>query len=143
MYHYRKTYKKYAQKNKDDKQKGTLCTFCHNITHEQKAESNDTMQVVFNRVSYDVFEGRAVLDHLMIVPKRHVESLNDFTDQEKLDLMSLAGEYEAKGYNVYARGMGSITRSVKHQHTHLIKIKNGAKAKLIFYLQKPHFLINR
>jgi diadenosine tetraphosphate (Ap4A) HIT family hydrolase len=143
MYHYRKTRKKYTQHNKADKQKGDSCTFCNNLANEQIISSNDTMRVVFNRVSYDIFEGRQVLDHLMIVPKRHVESLKDFTDQEKLDMMTLAGEYEAKGYNVYARGVGSITRSVKHQHTHLIRIKNNARTKLIFYLKKPHILINR
>lgn len=143
MYHYRKTFKKYKKRNSLDKQKNISCTFCNHRGHDLNVESNDTMRVILNRVSYDVFEGRAVLDHLLIVPKRHVESLKDFTDQEKIDMMNFAGKYEAEGYNVYARGAGSITRSVKHQHTHLIKIKNDTKAKLIFYLQKPHILINR
>ena len=101
------------------------------------------MDLVPNRVSYDVFEGRRVLDHLLIIPKRHLETLKDFTKEEKLDMMDIASEYEAKGYNVYARGVGSLTRSVKHQHTHLIKIKNNKPAKFILYIRRPYLLINR
>lgn len=101
------------------------------------------MNVIPNRVFYDIFEGRRVIDHLMITPKRHVETLKDFTKEEKVEMMDIAGEYEAKGYNVYARGMGSITRSVKHQHTHLLKIDNDRKAKLYLYIGKPYLVIHK
>jgi diadenosine tetraphosphate (Ap4A) HIT family hydrolase len=142
MYHYRKTRKNYAKHNQADKRQGG-CSFCQNIADERIVDSNKTMNVTPNRVSYDVFEGRRVLDHLMIIPKRHVETLKDFTNQEKIDMMDIAGEYETKGYNVYARGVGSITRSVKHQHTHLIKVQNKTKAKFLIHLQKPYILINK
>jgi diadenosine tetraphosphate (Ap4A) HIT family hydrolase len=99
------------------------------------------MYVMPNRVSYDVFEERRVKHHLMVVPKRHVETLADFTKKEKLDYMTLIGEYEKQGYNIYARGVGSISRSVAHQHTHLIKLIDK-KSSLIVFTRKPHFLLD-
>ena len=101
------------------------------------------MNVVPNRVSYDVFEGRRVVDHLLIIPKRHVETIKNFTKQEKLDMVDIAGAYESKGYNVYARGVGSLTRSVGHQHTHLIKIKNDRMPRILLYIRKPYLLIHK
>lgn len=99
------------------------------------------MYIMPNRVSYDLFEERRVTDHLMVVPKRHVETLADFTKEENLDYMALIGKYEQQGYNVYARGVGSITRSVAHQHTHLIKLRDK-KSSLIIFTRKPHFLLD-
>lgn len=142
MYHYRKTIQTYKKLNKADKQQ-SVCTFCNEIDGPNIIAQNDTMAIIANRVSYDLFEGRRVIDHLMIIPKRHVETLAEFTDQEKIDQMNFNGEYEGKGYNVYARGVGSVTRSVKHQHTHLIKVRDHRKAKLLVYIEKPHILIQR
>ena len=70
---------------------------------------------------YDVWELRRVVDHLLVISKRHVGSLGALNDTEKLDHLNLIAEYEAAGYNVYARGVGSLQRSAAHQHTHLIK----------------------
>jgi len=98
------------------------------------------MFVLPNRVSYDVFEGRKVTDHLMIIPKRHVEKFEDFTDEEALEFVRMSAKYEADGYNVYARGMGNVSRSVLHQHTHLIKT-DANRTRAIFFVRKPYFLI--
>jgi diadenosine tetraphosphate (Ap4A) HIT family hydrolase len=98
------------------------------------------MRLVVIRTKYDIFEGRPVEDHLMIVPKRHIEAMSDMTDHEALDMIRLIGDYEARGYNIYARGVGSVSRSVAHQHTHLIKLKEK-QTKLLFYLKKPYHLI--
>jgi diadenosine tetraphosphate (Ap4A) HIT family hydrolase len=99
------------------------------------------MYVIANRIAYDVFAGRRVTDHLMVIPKRHTESINDFTDQEKIDQMTIMGDYESRGYDVYARGVESVTRSVKHQHTHLIKMLDK-RPKLVIFSERPHILIN-
>lgn len=98
------------------------------------------MVVVPNRVSYDVFEGRTVTEHQMIIPRRHLELLEDFTDEEALEMFRLTAKYEQLGYNVYARGKDSVTRSVKHQHTHLIKTTNKVN-EFLFYIRRPYFLI--
>lgn len=99
------------------------------------------MHLIPNRTKYDVFEGRCVIDHLMVIPKRHVETVADFTEAEKIDMMTIIGEYETKGYNIYARGAGSVSRSVAHQHTHLIKLVEKPM-KYIVHMKKPYFLLN-
>ena len=83
-----------------------------------------------------------VTDHLMIIPKRHVDSMSDLSKEEKLDLINLMADYEAKGYNVYSREKESNMKSVVHQHTHLIKTKNN-KAHFVLYFRKPYFLVKK
>lgn len=143
MYHYRKTRKTYARHNSADKKSKAECSFpfCNPNSRQPVREENETMYIIDNRVSYDVFEGRRVADHLMVIPKRHVETMASFTDQEKLDHMTLLGRYESAGYNVYARGVGSVSRSVKHQHTHLIKLTDK-QPRAVIYAKKPYVLID-
>jgi diadenosine tetraphosphate (Ap4A) HIT family hydrolase len=140
MYHYRKTRQKYARHNSGDK-KLDVCTFCNEVKLKKNIiEEGKTMFIINNRVFYDIFEGRKVLDHRMIIPKRHVESFEDFTGEEALEMLQTSARYEKDGYNVYARGVGSIGRTVKHQHTHLIKTDNKP-AKAFVYIRKPHYMI--
>lgn len=142
MHHLRKTRLKYTKLRSADGQKSE-CTFCSDPTIPKRTiKQTKTMRLVHIRTKYDVFEGRKVLDHLMIVPKRHTVRISDFTDAEKVDLLTLAGEYEPDGYDTYARGVGNADRSVAHQHTHLIKTV-GKRANFFFFIKKPHFLIHR
>lgn len=142
MHHYRSKRQHYARLNKSDKQRGD-CSFCTDETLSGRViEEYKTMHLIPNRTHYDMFEGLRVHDHLMIIPKRHLESIDDFTEEEKIEMMSIAGKYERQGYSVYARGVGSINRSVKHQHTHLLKLRN-IRAKFVFYMRRPYFLIDR
>jgi diadenosine tetraphosphate (Ap4A) HIT family hydrolase len=140
MYHFRKTRETYARHNSGDKQQPT-CTFCNELKKATNViEEGKTMFVIPNRVSYDIFEGRKVTGHLMIIPKRHVESLKDFTDEEAAEFVRMSAKYESNGYNVYARAIGNISRSVLHQHTHLIKT-DARRTRAIFFIRKPYFLI--
>lgn len=141
MHHFRSTRKHYVKHRVSDDTKG-VCSFCNDKTIPTRTLSQSkTMYLVSIRTKYDVFEGRAVLDHLMVIPKRHSETLSDFTDTEKLEQMTIIGEYEAKGYDVYARSVTSIDRSVAHQHTHLIKMANKPM-KYFVHLKKPYVLLN-
>ena len=140
MYHYRKTRNTYRKHNAGDK-KLDDCTFCNELkVHDKIVREGKTMFVIPNRVSYDIFEGRRVEDHLMIIPKRHLTSFDEFTDDEVLEMVRMTAEYEKNGYNVYARGWGNVSRAGKHQHTHLIKTDNKL-TRAIFYIRKPYFLI--
>ncbi len=139
MHHFPKTKKVYSSLNKASAKQGE-CTFCTSAKSEPNITENDTMYVVANRVAYDLFEGYRVAKHLMIIPKQHRVSIAEFTPQEAQDYISIAGQFEAKGYSVYARGADSPTRSVTHQHTHLIKLK-GTAPKAIIYTAKPHILV--
>lgn len=139
MHHFRRTKKRYLSLNKKSAASSD-CSFCTSAKDEAIITENDTMYVVKNRVSYDIFEGYHVSDHLLILPKEHRASIAEFLPDEAQDFVALAGEYEAKGYSVYARGFDSPARSVAHQHTHLIKIE-GKASKVILYTAKPHVLI--
>lgn len=140
MYHLRKTKRSYDAMNKDDARIGG-CAFCRKESGIDRAISSDKYSYVIpNRTKYDVFETRAVTEHYMIIPRRHVETLADLTKDEQHSIMKIAGEYEKKGFNVYARGVGSISRSIKHQHTHLIKITNK-RSKFYLFIQKPYLVL--
>ena len=137
-----KTRRKYIKLRKSDHQHRD-CAFCDDPgLNGRTIQETETMIVVPNRTSYDFFEGLRVTEHLMIIPKRHVELIKDFTQKEKTELMELMGEYEAKNYNIYARGSGNIMRSVKHQHTHLIKLENKL-SKFSVFIRKPYILLHK
>ena len=139
MYHYRRSRKVYAKHNKNDAHVEG-CTFCIDETRVKAIDENEHAYIVRNRVSYDVFEGKEVLEHLLLVPKRHVESLAELKNDEKIAILDMMGKYEMDGYSVYARSVDSSTRSVKHQHTHLLKQKQS-QARLLVYIKKPYTLI--
>lgn len=136
MYHYRKTRKRYNQHNRSD----TGCTFCTPTTPHNLILETKHSYVIKNRVSYDTWELHDVTDHLLVIPKRHVDTLDEMTDAELLDSMRICAKYEAKDYNLYARAIHSPRRSARHQHTHLIKIDRHP-ARVSFFLKKPYFLV--
>lgn len=138
MNHYRKTRVNHYLKH--TKKPG--CPFCRPETVSGAVSKNKLVMVIPNITFYDLWELYDVTDHLMVVPLRHIESLNDLTKEEKLAIMDVAAEYEEKGYSVYARGVGFVKRSQKHQHTHLIKAKNK-KPRFALFIQKPYFLIKK
>ena len=132
-YHTRSKRKLYDRKRKTD----PTCTFCENVAAEDILRETIHSFIVENRTPYDMWEHHDVVHHLMIIPKRHVHSLVELPEVELLDAMKLCAEYEADGYNVYARASGSPRRSVFHQHTHLIKI-GPRPARAGVYLKKPY-----
>lgn len=135
MFHYRKTHKHYRSFPRP-----AVCSFCDDDIAARAVRQTEHALVIPNRVSYDVWEMRDVVDHLMIVPRLHVENLAALSDAAKLDVMQLIGEYEQKGYNIYARATTSTVRSVPHQHTHLIK--TGHKhARATLTVAKPYMLV--
>lgn len=137
MNHYRNTFRKYTSR-----QKSEGCPFCSQNTIVNAVFENDLIYIVPNLTQYDLWELHDVEDHLLIIPKRHIEILGELTDTEKQAIMDQAAKYEAKGYSIYARGAGFIKRSIKHQHTHLIKAKNK-KPKLAIFLRSPYFLLKK
>ena len=98
--------------------------------------------IIKNRFGYNFWDGCGVDDHLMVIPKRHVDSLANLSDEEKIDYMNQVARFESSGYSIYARAQGSKSRSMAHQHTHFIKVDGKAK-KMMIYLNKPHTVITR
>jgi diadenosine tetraphosphate (Ap4A) HIT family hydrolase len=101
----------------------SACPFCKIVTgDEHYINETDNFWIIRNRFPYELWEGQAVLSHLMIVPKNHLLSLKFLSESESKEFVLLMADYEHSGYNVYARTASSKTRSIQHQHTHLIQL---------------------
>lgn len=109
------------------------------MTNEKIIEETKNFAVIPNRTKYDYWEMHSVVEHYMVVPKRHAESLDELTAAEQAELMRILAKYEKAGFSLYARGVGFIRRSVKHQHTHLIKASNK-EPKFTLFIKKPYWL---
>ncbi len=119
---------------------GEACPFCSiDYGHAQYVKESDQLKVIKNRIPYSIWDGQGVLDHLMITPKKHTDSLKDMDANAALEYVDLISEYESQGYNIYARTPGSSIKSVTHQHTHLIKL-DGDNKRFVFVMRKPFYL---
>jgi len=135
MYHYRKTRKHYVKHLSPPG-----CPFCDKEIETRTIRETEHLRIVPNLTSYDVWELTKVVDHLLILPKRHVATLQELTKTERTELIDLMAEYEVNGYSIHARAPQSTTRSVTHQHTHLIKTE-GKRARASLFLKKPYVLL--
>jgi diadenosine tetraphosphate (Ap4A) HIT family hydrolase len=101
------------------------CVFCKisdpNNTINKILEQNDNFWVIKNLFPYAMFDSIEVVDHLLIVPKQHVESVDKLSKSQRAELIELICRYEDRGYNWMARSASNQAKSVSHQHTHLIK----------------------
>lgn len=134
-----KVYAKYLQ----SRPKNAPCQFCAiNKSDDSFIESTKNFKVIRNIYGYSVWDSQEVTDHLMLLPIKHTDTLNDIGPKASEEFLKLLGTYEQNGYNVYARAPSSNMKSVIHQHTHLIKL-NGKRKKLFMYLRKPYIRITR
>lgn len=137
MYRYRKNSREFWKQR--DRTDCALCDPGELIVIQEYPHS----LLVHNKYPYDVWEGRKVIEHRMLLPKRHLPGFGQFSDDERSEVLNLIAEHEADGFDVYARGVGSAQKTVHaHQHTHLIKVEPAAP-KLLFYLAKPYLLLKR
>jgi diadenosine tetraphosphate (Ap4A) HIT family hydrolase len=102
------------------------CSFCA-IDHPDNTvvkivEQYDDFWVIKNAFPYALFDSIEVADHLLVVPKKHAESIAELDKHERQKLIEILSRYEALGYSIMARGPGNNAKSMFHQHTHLIKI---------------------
>ncbi len=143
MYRTRKNTKAYKPASQKKKLEAGIkaCPFC-NPKAREIVEQGKFSYVTKNTYGYQYWEFMGVADHLMIVPKRHVEGLSDLNSAERNEIMDTISRFEAKGYNVYAREKNNPVKSVPHQHTHLLKTDNRL-ARFAVYFKKPYLLITR
>lgn len=132
-----KVYRKYRKKIKASGE----CQFCKIAEgHDQFIKETGSFVVIRNRFPYSIWDSQRVTDHLMVVPKRHTDTLSDITPDQASEYLHLIGSYERKGYDVFARHPGSKIKSVFHQHTHLIHT-DGKILKTLLYKKKPFIRI--
>ena len=132
-----KVYKKHTQKTRE----AGICEFCR-ITagSDQFIEETASFKVITNIFPYSLWDYRKVVEHLMVVPKVHTETLDDITEQQAAEYLKLISGYESRGYDVFARAPVSTQKSVPHQHTHLIKTR-GKAVKALVYIKKPYLRV--
>jgi diadenosine tetraphosphate (Ap4A) HIT family hydrolase len=143
MYRSRKSTLKYnPDKTRESLQKlDKLCPFC-SLPSEQIVKRYKDFLVVKNLYGYQFWEFMDVTEHLMIIPKRHIQSIVELSKTEKQELIDIMGEWEDSGYNVYLREKESAMKSVPHQHSHLIKTKNKV-AKFALYIRRPYLVVKK
>ena|SRR3990172_192103 len=143
MYRTRKTTKAYSTASQKKKLEADIkaCPFC-NLKGREIQEEGKFSFVTKNIFGYQYWEFMGVMDHLMIVPKRHVKGLSDLSSAERSEIMDKISRFEGMGYNVYAREKNNPVKSVPHQHTHLLKTDNRL-ARFAVYFKKPYLLIRR
>lgn len=116
------------------------CDFCAFQAGEFPVrEEHEYFWVVENMFGYDIWDSMGVSEHLMVVPKRHAESIGEFTASEAKEYLSLIAHFESSSYSLYSRAKENAAKSVPHQHTHLIKLNNKRK-KLVVFIHRPHWL---
>lgn len=123
--------------------KAEACVFCAiQKGDDQYVEETEYFKVIKNNFPYSLWDGQTVVDHLMITPKKHTDSLKSMKSAEKVEYVDLLEKYEKQGYNVYLRAPVSVIKTVVHQHTHLIKTEGGPK-KLVLHMRKPYIRVVR
>ena len=102
------------------------CPFCK-VEAEREIIASTSLSIAFSD-SFPVSPG-----HALIVPRRHVASFFDLTDDEKQDILKLAGqvktiidnEYHPDGYNIGINVGEAAGQSIFHVHMHIIPRYKG------------------
>lgn len=103
-----------------------VCAFCDHIDHHCDIIATYTaFYLVRNRFPYAQWDRQTVVSHLMIIPKRHVLSLSELTPDEIDEWAALCAEFEGKDHTIFSRAQSNSSRSVAHQHTHLMKLQSA------------------
>jgi diadenosine tetraphosphate (Ap4A) HIT family hydrolase len=99
------------------------CVFCDIVQRapDQIVETTATMMVLQNHFPYATWDSFNVGTHSMIVPKRHVGSLQAFNEQERTEYFTLLSTYESAHYSFYSRAPSNTARTVAHLHTHVLR----------------------
>ncbi|MFZ2560119.1 MAG: hypothetical protein WAW91_00595 [Candidatus Nanoperiomorbaceae bacterium] len=113
------------------------CAFCDPNCLQPLIEATELFWVIENAYPYAIFDEQGIADHLLIVPKRHVLGISEFTSAESREFMQLVSKYDRLGYSLYARANNSKSKSVSHQHAHLMKL-DGKTVKLNVTVRKPY-----
>lgn len=119
------------------------CAFCSiHESDERLVAATKYFKVIKNIFPYSLWDDQQVLDHLLVLPEQHTDSLADMSAEQKVDFVDLIERYEKAGYNIYARAPASQTKTVYHQHTHLIKTQGRTKH-IILSVKKPYMRLAR
>jgi len=95
------------------------CIFCKIINKEQKAD------IIYEDNDFVVFKDinpKAEM-HLLVVPKKHIESLNNLEDFKLAGKMLLLAKKFAKSYRIQINNGRSSGQIIDHLHMHILSGK--------------------
>lgn len=134
----RKSVKTYQHRQKTVERPQDGCVFCMiDDTAPQYIGKTEHFKIIQNIFPYTLWDSQTVLDHILVVPAKHTDTLADISPLEAQDFVRLISDHESKGYSVWARPPGAITKSLTHQHTHLIKL-SGRSIRFLLYFRRPY-----
>ena len=113
------------------------CVFCRLPAQHRIVVEKEHLFIIENKFPYVVWDQRRVAEHLLLVPKEHAEALHDLSAPARTEVWMTLTEYEADGYNLWARSVGNRRKTVAHQHTHLIK-NTGRPVYAHFFNKQPY-----
>ena len=120
-----KKYEKYAENRKFE---GEDYNFYDRVMCDDSViEKFEHFVLVENLFPYQIWDGFEVEKHLLLIPKRFTETISDFSPAEKEEYFEILSKYEALGFSIYARAAQNVRKTVKHQHTHLLKMDFSKK----------------
>ena len=122
----------------------SLCSFC-DLTQPrapQPIKTYDHFYIAENGFGYLIWDGCLVKEHLMLIPKKHVPNLRDLSGAAQKEFAQIVAKYEEAGYSFYGRSPDNVTRSIAHQHTHLLRLGSRRKS-FMLYIRKPHVLLSK
>lgn len=136
----RSTHEEHRYRKMRRSQTPNVCPFCKIKKNEsQYVEETHFLKVIRNRLPYSIWDGQGVLDHLMIITKKHTDKLGGLQADAAVEYIGLIDRYESEGYNLFARAPNSKNKSIVHHHTHLLKL-DGKERRFIFLLRKPFYI---
>jgi diadenosine tetraphosphate (Ap4A) HIT family hydrolase len=134
----RKETKRYQHHQTHIEPPGKICAFCAiDKNSPQFLSQTKHFKLLQNIFPYSVWDSQTVVDHLNLAPVAHTDTLSDLSPAAAKEYVDIISDYESRGYSIYARAPGSVAKSIKHQHTHLIKL-SGRKIKFLLYLNQPY-----
>jgi len=106
-----------------------ICHFC--VIKDSDVEKRIIKQNILAFAIYDAYPISS--GHTLIIPKRHIASFFDATDEERQDLLELVddmklqidGEQNPSGYNIGINDGAAAGQTIPHLHIHLIPRYEG------------------
>ncbi len=112
------------------------CQLCLSYKEERLVKENDSS---FSVVNIEPLNN----SHIMVLPKRHVKNLNELTEKEAKDILSLNNFLADKLQQIF-NTKGSLTimnhgshSSQEHLHFHIIAIDGSLRHLVAHYLNVP------
>ena len=103
-----------------------MCFFCDTVKREHYLDYNDTACILFDQFPVTQY-------HLLVFPKKHIETYFELTDQEQLDIISLIKKWKhiitndvlVSGFNIGWNCGESAGQTIDHAHCHMIPRRDG------------------